>query len=99
MTDERWKQRISIEPDIEAASAAATRARKLALKRLDEAGPSRSPPRWPAAAMVAVTLLLGIVFAIAPERSEAPVQQSSKAQFVLSDGTKVQWVFNDRFAL
>jgi len=103
MTDERWCQRIQVEPDILTAHASADRARRKALERFDQVSRSRSLLRWPAVGMaVAFTLILWMTMVSPPvEAPSAAVSEAhpTRVQFVLSDGTKVQWVFSDRFAL
>ena len=97
MTDERWRQRIQVEPDILTAHASADRARRKALARFDQVGRTRSLLRWPAIAITGAFALILWMTMVSPP-VEAP-KAESRVQFVLSDGTKVQWVFSDRFAL
>lgn len=103
MTDERWRRNIQVEPNAETTHTSADRARGKALERFDRVSRSRSSLRWPAVAMaIAFTLILWITTITSPV--EAPPAAISgthptRVQFVLSDGTKVQWVFHDRFGL
>ena len=103
MTEERWRQRIQVEPDIVTAHASADRARRKALQRFDQVSRSRSLLGWPAIAMaVAFTLILWMAMVSPPVEAPPPAVSEghpTRVQFVLSDGTKVQWVFSDRFAL
>lgn len=97
--DERWRQRIQIEPDPVAAQESADRARKMALERFGNVARSRSFFVWPALVFATVfTLAVWITTRPAPVQP-LPGALPAKVQFILSDGTKVQWVFSDQFAL
>jgi ferric-dicitrate binding protein FerR (iron transport regulator) len=102
MMEERWRRQIRVEPDSVTAQASADRARKRALARFGQTTRSRSLLGWPAVTIAAgFTFILWVTTLVAPLQRPpaAPDAQPTRVQFVLSDGTKVQWVFSDRFAL
>lgn len=103
MRDERWRDHIRVEPDIVTAHASADRARRKALGRFDHADRSSSLVRWPAAAITVACMLILWMTTIQQPVEAPPTAvlevHPTRVQFVLSDGTKVQWVFSDRFVL
>ena len=88
----------------EHAETAASRARRRALSRFDqEPRPQRAAAWKPALALaVLCTLATALITSGGPSRLPAPVEPARdplRVQMKLSDGTRVEWTFNDTFRL
>jgi hypothetical protein len=108
MHSERWKEILRLEPGADQVQRRAARAREAALRRLDELAPPRAPLRWAPMALAA-SLVAGAAGVWSTTRKPLPPQAAPAQQFLkqerlemhwtLSDGTRVHWVFDDRFGL
>ena len=99
MRDDRLREILSVGPAADDVTARSRRARRRAMEAYDEA------PRvsWsPAIAAGLAALVAGIWLAqgpeIAPERPAAEGRRI-EMKLQLSDGTRVNWVMDDRYAL
>jgi hypothetical protein len=98
----KFDELIRIVP--EGAGAAAARARKRALSRLDAEPFTRQHWHWRPAAvlaglcLVAATLISGGASEKVARPGE-PSQQPLRVQMKLSDGTRVEWTFHEGFRL
>lgn len=103
MSDERLREILSVEPGADEVAFRSRRARRRALEAYETIKPQR---RWRAALaagfaiVFAGTLLLRGPAAVAPQAS-SPSQAGRRVEMrlQLSDGTRVNWVMDDRYAL
>ena len=82
----------------------AARARRHALARLDEEFAPLRPWSWrPALALAAVCLLAIALITGRPGKPPAAVEPEHakpvRMQMILSDGTRVEWTFDENFRL
>jgi len=101
MRDGRLREILSVGPSAEQTELRSARARKRAIT-----GYKASPPRtfWHPVLAAGLALLLGGIWFV--EKPAAPGLTDSatdsrriEVQLQLSDGTRVNWVMDDRYAL
>jgi hypothetical protein len=98
MRDDRLREILTVGPAPDEVAARSRRARRRAIAAYD------AQPRWswrPAIAAGFVTLLAGVWLAQAPVSPESPALEERRIEMKLqlSDGTRVNWVMDDRYAL
>ena len=102
MRDDRLREILSIGPGAEEARRASSRARKRAIAEY-EAGPRRRSWRPALAAGLAMLLIAGawVIQRPADRDAAGPAAQGGRIEMrlQLSDGTRVNWVVDDRYAL
>ena len=101
MSEQRLRDLLRITPDEGELEARASRARRLALGRLNEHrldAPDTPWWRWKSAVALAALCAFS-VFVITREPEATPAPESLRVHVVLSDGTRVQWILHDDFKL
>jgi hypothetical protein len=101
MRDDRLREILSVGPGAEETGARSARARKRAIAQY-EAKPRRSI--WRPALAAGLAMLLAGVWAVHkpadPDGPGAATEgQRIEMKLQLSDGTRVNWVMDDRYAL
>lgn len=96
MTEREWKDLLSA-PTPAASVERAARARKTALRRLDEERIS-APRRWLMWSVGAAAVSCGL-FIMSRPVTQQPAPERLQVRWKLSDGTSVHWVFDEGFAL
>lgn len=108
MSEKRLRELLSVLPDEVETGARAARARRRALARLEAPARARPTWRWVAAAVLVVLVVVGGRWLGEARRAERNGAQPSASQLrqerlelhlVLSDGTRVQWIFVQDFNL
>jgi len=103
MSENRLRDLLAVLPDEDESAARAARARRRALARLGAAAQPRKRRLW-APALATVLMALGLLWWREAQRAEPDLAQPLQPErlelhWVLSDGTRVQWVFAQDFSL